>query len=99
LLKRSGCYLASPTMSCTTCHDVHAPERSAVFYSAKCMTCHRWESCGVSKVEGEKITENCIDCHMPLETTKLIVSDTAGRVAHAAMRNHWIKVYPGEQQH
>ncbi len=28
LLKRSRCYLSSPTMSCSTCHDVHQPEKT-----------------------------------------------------------------------
>ena len=31
---------------------------------------------------------------MPIEETDVIVSQTAGKVVHAKMRNHWIKVYP-----
>ena len=94
LLQRSRCYLSSPTMSCSTCHDVHAQERPAAGYSEKCLTCHRWESCGVAKTMGHKIANNCIDCHMPVEPTNVIVSDTAGKEVRAKMRNHWIKVYP-----
>jgi hypothetical protein len=30
---------------------------------------------------------------MPIEETNVIVSQTAGQVVHAKMRNHWIKVY------
>jgi hypothetical protein len=30
---------------------------------------------------------------MPIEQTNVIVSQTAGQVVHAKMRNHWIKVY------
>jgi hypothetical protein len=30
---------------------------------------------------------------MPVEETNVIVSETAGQVVHAKMRNHWIKVY------
>jgi tetratricopeptide (TPR) repeat protein len=97
LLKRSKCYLQSPNMTCSTCHDVHAPERTAASYSNKCLTCHSWESCGVSKKMGRTIANNCIDCHMPVEPTKLIVSETAGKLTRASMRNHWIKVYPGAQ--
>ena len=33
LLERSRCFQNSPQMSCITCHDVHAPERSAAAYS------------------------------------------------------------------
>jgi hypothetical protein len=46
---------------------------------------------------GRTIENNCIDCHMPVEPTKLIVSETAGKLTRASMRNHWIKVYPGAQ--
>jgi hypothetical protein len=94
LLQRSRCFTSSPTMTCSTCHDVHAPERPAASYSAHCLTCHQWQSCGVSRTLGHKIVNNCIDCHMPVEPTNLIVSETAGQVVRATMRNHWIKIYP-----
>jgi hypothetical protein len=95
LLQRSRCYLSSPNMTCSTCHDVHAKEQPAAAYSAKCLTCHQWQSCGVSKTMGHSIANNCIDCHMPVEPTSVIVSETADKVVRATMRNHWIKVYPG----
>jgi Cytochrome c554 and c-prime len=94
LLKRSLCYRSSPEMSCSTCHDVHAPERTLAEYSARCLTCHKWQSCGAAKTRGIAIKQNCIDCHMPVEETKAIVSVTAGRVLHAAIRTHWIRTYP-----
>ncbi len=94
LLERSRCYLSSPKMSCSTCHDVHRPERAAATYSDRCLTCHRIESCGMSKTMGSKIAGNCIDCHMPVEPTNAIASETAGVVIRPKMRNHWIKVYP-----
>ncbi len=93
LLQRSRCYLSSPSMTCSTCHDVHEPERTAAAYSDRCLTCHRWESCGVAKTMGHKITNDCIDCHMPVEPTNVIVSETGSKVVRAKMRNHWIKVY------
>jgi hypothetical protein len=37
LLERSRCFQFSPEMSCSTCHDVHAPERPASDYSARCL--------------------------------------------------------------
>jgi hypothetical protein len=94
LLQRSRCYLSSPNMTCSTCHDVHAKEQPAAAYSSKCLTCHQWQSCGVSKTMGHSIASNCIDCHMPVEPTSVIVSETANKVVRATMRNHWIKVYP-----
>jgi hypothetical protein len=92
LLQRSRCYLSSK-MTCSTCHDVHAPERPAAAYSDRCLTCHLWESCAVAKTMGHKIANDCIDCHMPVEPTNVIVSETGSKVVRAKMRNHWIKVY------
>jgi hypothetical protein len=98
LLQRSRCYQSSKTLTCSTCHDVHSAERPAASYSSRCLTCHEWTSCGVSKTLGHSIANNCIDCHMPVESTSLIVSETAGKVVRAKMRNHWIKVYPASQK-
>ncbi len=97
LLQRSKCYRSSPQMSCSTCHDVHSARQSAEFYSEKCLSCHQWQNCGMSKSLGHKIVSQCVDCHMPIEETNVIVSQTAGRVVHAKMRNHWIKVYANDQ--
>lgn len=94
LLQRSKCYQNSATLSCSTCHNVHEPERAAATYSEKCMTCHQWQSCGESKTMGAAIKTKCIACHMPVEETKVIASETAGQTVRARMRNHWIKVYP-----
>ena len=98
LLQRSKCYRSSEQMSCSTCHDVHTTGQSLESYSAKCLSCHNWQSCGMSKEMGNKITNKCIDCHMPVEETNVIVSQTAGQVVHAKMRNHWIKVYADARQ-
>lgn len=94
LLEKSRCYISSPNMSCSTCHNVHQPERAAAEYSNRCLSCHRVETCGVFKTRGPKIAENCVDCHMPVEPTNAIVSETAGQAIRPKMRNHWIKVYP-----
>jgi hypothetical protein len=94
LLQKSRCYLSSPNMSCSTCHEVHQPERAAAAYSDRCLSCHHVESCGMSKTMGNKIAENCVDCHMPVQSTNAIVSETAGQVVRPKMRTHWIKVYP-----
>jgi hypothetical protein len=97
LLERSRCYQSSPEMSCSTCHNTHAPEKAAASYSTACLKCHQWTSCGESKRLGPSIAKNCVDCHMPIEPTNVIVSETAGEVVRAKMRNHWIKVYPASE--
>ena len=93
LLQRSKCYRSAAQMSCSTCHDVHTTGQSLESYSQKCLTCHNWQSCGMSGKMGQRIMKECINCHMPIEETNVIVSQTAGQVVHAKMRNHWIKVY------
>jgi hypothetical protein len=95
LLKRSRCYLSSATMSCSTCHDVHLPERPAATYSSRCLTCHRVENCTVARRPEVKIDDKCIDCHMPEQPTNAIISTTGGKEVRATMRTHWIRVYPG----
>jgi Cytochrome c554 and c-prime len=98
LLNKSRCCLSSPTMSCSTCHDVHTAERPAATYSSRCLNCHQVASCNMSKTLGPKIAENCIDCHMPKQPTNAIISKTAGNEVRATMRTHWIRIYPGVTQ-
>ena len=42
---------------------------------------------------GARIRDNCIDCHMPVQESNLIISNVNGKQIKARMRNHWIKVY------
>lgn len=99
LLERSRCFRESTTMTCSTCHDTHAPEHTADSYSSKCLSCHQWQQCGEAKRIGASIKARCVDCHMPIEPTQVIVSTTAGEQLHATMRNHWIKIYPTPSAH
>src|ERR1700722_933277 len=75
LLARSRCFKASPAMSCSTCHDPHAPERPAADYSARCLECHQAEQCGMLQKTRKQITPDCIDCHMPVQASSLLVLD------------------------
>ncbi len=93
LLERSRCFRESAGMTCSTCHDTHAVEKATASYSLKCLTCHAWQACKVARSTGVRAKANCIDCHMPVEKTNVIVTQTAGQELHASMRNHWIKVY------
>ncbi len=45
LLESSRCFRSTTTMTCSTCHDVHAPQRDAASFSARCLTCHQVEGC------------------------------------------------------
>jgi Cytochrome c554 and c-prime len=92
LTQRSRCYQASQ-MTCSTCHDVHAPEREPTAYSEKCLKCHQDKDCGEFAKLGARIRENCIDCHMPVQESELIIANEGKTQIKARMRNHWIKVY------
>jgi Cytochrome c554 and c-prime len=93
LTQRSKCYQSSQ-MTCSTCHDVHVPERQPASYSEKCLRCHKDKDCGEFAKLGAKIRDNCIDCHMPVQDSNLIISTVNEKQVKARMRNHWIKVYP-----
>jgi hypothetical protein len=93
LLERSRCFQSSTKITCNYCHDVHAPEHAAASYSNRCLTCHKVESCGVYPKLGQDITKNCIDCHMPVQDSNLIVSNAGGKQIKMRIRSHWIKVY------
>lgn len=94
LLERSRCFQSS-TMSCSTCHNVHLPQRDEASFSRSCLTCHKVESCGIFQKRGHKIAENCVGCHMPTLTSKTVVSTLEGRKVRPQVRTHSIKVYRG----
>ncbi|HEX2855607.1 MAG TPA: multiheme c-type cytochrome [Opitutaceae bacterium] len=98
LLERSRCFQASPTMTCTTCHDVHQPQRDPEILAAKCLTCHQVESCPTFPKLGQKIISQCATCHMPLQdTAQIIISVVNGKNLQPKVRNHHIAIYPGVQ--
>lgn len=92
LLQRSRCYQASQ-MTCITCHDVHATQRDVKQLSGKCTTCHQEQSCKLFPTQGHAIAGRCVDCHMPLQASNLIVSALEGQSKQAMVRSHWIRVY------
>ena len=94
LLERSRCFQSS-AMTCSTCHNVHLTQRNAAAFSGNCLACHKKTSCGMYFKKGDRIAENCIDCHMPKLTSNLIVSTYEGKKAQPQVRAHWIKVYQG----
>ena len=45
-------------------------------------------------MEDAEATSNCIDCHMPRQTTSALqVVGQKGESLQLQMRNHWIKVH------
>jgi hypothetical protein len=95
LLERSRCFNASTTMTCSTCHNVHKPQRDPASFASRCLSCHKVENCGMFPRQAHAIDNRCVDCHMPLETTSQIVFNKEGRKVQPKVRNHRIAIYPG----
>ena len=93
LLERSTCFRSSQ-MTCTTCHDVHSQQRDVVALSARCLTCHTIQSCGLFPAHGPALAGRCVDCHMPALSSTRLVSTKLGQPVREQVRTHWIKVYP-----
>ena len=95
----SKCFESSPSMTCTTCHNPHRDERDELtLFSQRCMECHgvsaSQHSCTEISLDDTAATANCIDCHMPRQTTSALpVVGQRGERLQLQMRNHWIKVH------
>ena len=102
LLRASECFLQSKTLTCNTCHNTHENERgNTVLFSKRCMDCHNKEQHTFCKMEnkvGSAISQNCIDCHMPVKSSKAIAVflPQQSKPTAALIRSHRIAVYPDE---
>lgn len=94
LLKESQCYVGSETMTCSTCHDVHEPQRGLAAFAANCLSCHEVRSCGLFPEHGHAIASECVSCHMPELPARSIVATQEGRPVRPPVRTHRIGVYP-----
>lgn len=99
LLRRSKCFQASGTLTCSTCHDVHKPQHDDASFSSHCLGCHQPEQCGEFAKKGKQIADNCIGCHMPIQNSTVLFSNTNGKKITPKMRIHTIAIYPGESGH
>lgn len=95
LLQMSRCYQSSPDMTCSTCHDVHQNQRNLTAFAERCMKCHRAEACGEYAKSQAEIIGKCVNCHMPVQASNVIVSSLNGKQTKALVRSHWIKIYSG----
>ena len=103
LLVQSKCFNVK-TMTCETCHDPHknASDNLAIF-SQKCMGCHKQETnnfCPQYASLGESIKANCIDCHMPKQTSNTISFQMQQSDIKSLylLRTHRIAVYKDSMQ-
>jgi len=93
LLRRSKCFLASPAMTCSTCHDVHQVQRDVVAFVPHCQQCHDVTQHPGADSIGARLTALCIDCHMPVRRSLALQINTPGRRASLYFRSHQIAVY------
>lgn len=102
LLRSSKCFRMSDQMTCNTCHNPHANERGkTALFSQRCMTCHNTahnNTCKMTAKIGPAINNNCIDCHMPLKSSRAITVQLreTNTAISALIRSHHIAVYEDE---
>jgi nitrate/TMAO reductase-like tetraheme cytochrome c subunit len=99
LLAESKCFVSSSAMTCLTCHSPHDDNRgNLALFSERCMTCHNKEHGTFCKINPDKvsnISSNCIDCHMPKQTSKAIVMQlqNSKEPIGQLLRTHLIAIY------
>src|SRR5256712_748808 len=94
LLRRSKCFRSSATMSCSTCHNVHRPQRDLAPFASKCLACHQTSQHPMAAKIGARMITSCIDCHMPNQRSNAIQINTPARQSSLSFRSHAIGIYP-----
>ena len=103
LLRASRCFQKTD-MTCTTCHNPHGPEKDAMTaFITKCMDCHRNSAHAMNILKDNEqkkrdfnlAGQNCIDCHMPLQTSKAIYFNNGSKSGNIPyfIRTHKIGIY------
>ena len=99
MLARSACFIKSQ-MDCSSCHNTHLNEKNdSALFTQRCLSCHDTATHPSSAMLSKKaISSNCIDCHMPVQPSKLISFQLAGKNTKTPylLRSHRIAVYPEE---
>src|SRR5881394_209231 len=94
LLQSSKCFRSSPEMSCSSCHDVHQPQRDVTAFAAKCRACHEVAQHPMAAAIGDRMITSCIDCHMPNRRSRAIELNTSTTRLALYYRSHAIGIYP-----
>ncbi|WP_412061004.1 tetratricopeptide repeat protein [Rubrivirga sp. IMCC45206] len=95
-LRESACFIASPAMDCTTCHNPHEGfrDRGPEVFNATCQTCHAPDALAAEMPTPDLQTQHlpeadCFACHMP--------EVSADDVPHASFTDHKIRVVGDDQ--
>lgn len=105
LLTASQCFKKSDVMDCTTCHNPHKKERNEHnSFNKKCMDCHNVKKespiiCTESKEKKDVLGNNCIQCHMPLMSSKVMrIQSSKDTFKSVKVRSHFIGIYSDSLQ-
>ncbi len=91
-LSLSQCFQKSE-MGCVECHDPHRNERGNLkLFSKRCLECHQQEHCGMNEQLGNRLSDNCIDCHMPVRASETLQVETGNGNIFPPLRDHFIRV-------
>jgi hypothetical protein len=98
LLAQSACFRKTNTLDCSTCHNPHADASgNLTAYSASCSNCHGkvQHSFVKDELEEKRLAANCIDCHMPKQSSQAITYKLPGDAEKSAyqLRTHLIGIY------
>jgi tetratricopeptide (TPR) repeat protein len=94
-LGQSKCFLQTPSMTCTTCHDPHVAERGDLQkHSNRCLECHDPGSHPAAEKFGPRLATNCIDCHMAFKDDQSLEfkTSTGDKLKLVQLRDHLISV-------
>ncbi len=81
-LEKSACFRESEGMTCTTCHNPHAP--AGLEAANACGVCHDDGACG--EAHATRAGHSCASCHM----AQVPSSD----IAHTRTTDHWVRRRP-----
>ena len=92
---KSRCYLEDDTMDCRSCHNPHQHEHGDVkLFSNRCQKCHEMADCGQFPITGNRIADNCIDCHMPKQFDNEAAMTAGAEQIFPEIRDHNIRIHP-----
>jgi nitrate/TMAO reductase-like tetraheme cytochrome c subunit len=114
LFQSSKCFLMSPSMTCSTCHNTHKNERGQQeVFAVRCMNCHKGDHVSIPgprsaagggtagrELSQAEIRQNCVSCHMPAKSSNSLTVKLENEqgVTPAVLRTHHIAVYPAETE-
>jgi len=91
-MSMSECFKQS-NMTCTSCHNPHKNQRGDVAaFTASCLNCHESQHCGMSDQLGDRITQDCVSCHMPMSDNEGMSFEVSKGSFNVQMVDHYIRV-------